>query len=75
MSYASYREIPVYIKAREPFRGNSCYGAWTSPTTYAVFSYSTMIAEYDDLRGVWSLDETYYSRTTSRLQNIIRRTV
>jgi hypothetical protein len=41
---------------------------------YVVYSYGTPIAWFDDLSG-WIVPEEKYSRTTSRHQGVVRRSV
>lgn len=72
MKRATYREIPHLISRRREFNGNSARARWTSDGVYEVRSYSTTIATYTPGTG-WNIPEEYYSRTTSRLQNIVRK--
>lgn len=69
--YATYREIPRLISCHEPFTGNSASARWTDSGVYEVISYSTVIATYTPGTG-WNIPDEYHSRTTSRLQNIVR---
>lgn len=71
MSYTPYHAIPYKLICREPFTGNSASARWTDSGTYEVISYRTVIATYTPGTG-WNVPEEYYSRTTSRLQNIVR---
>jgi hypothetical protein len=71
MAQANYKQIEKAIIARENFRGNSCRGAWECGA-YRVYSYSTLIAESGADASLY-FNERKYSLTTSRLQNIIRR--
>ena len=71
MKRATYREIPRLISRREPFTGNSASAQWNSSGVYEVRSYRTVIATYTPGTG-WNVPEEYYSRTTSRLQNLVR---
>ena len=72
MSYTSYQDMPGLLSRRKPFTGNSASARWTDSETYAVYSYSTVIATWTPETG-WRVPEEYYSRTTTRLQNIVRR--
>ena len=58
------------IRGRETFTGNSAKGVAYSDNDYAVVSYDTVIATYDD--GVFWVSDKFYSKTTSRLQNLCR---
>ena len=71
MSYATYRDMPGLISRREPFTGNSARARWTDSGVYEVISYDTTIATYTPGTG-WNIPDKHYSRTTSRLQNIVR---
>lgn len=72
MSYTPYHEMPYHLSRREPFTGNSASARWNSQGCYEVRSYDTIIATYRTGEG-WTIPEEYYSRTTSRLQNLVRR--
>jgi hypothetical protein len=70
---ANYTEIEQKLRDLEPFRGSSVTAYWDGDV-YKVKSYSTTIATAVQ-RGYWTtFDGTYYSNTTSRIQNIIKRT-
>jgi hypothetical protein len=71
MGYANYRQIELAIIARDNFRGNSAWGMWVGGE-YKVVSYNTLIAKIGR-DGELYYNDTKYSRTTSRLQSIIRR--
>lgn len=68
---ANYREIPAMVRNLEPFIGNSMLAVRTDDS-YIIFSYSTEIARVDLLSGEKEINETKYSSTTSRHQNIVR---
>lgn len=72
MNYATYSDMPGLLSRRKPFTGNSASARWNSQGCYEVRSYSTVIATYRTGEG-WNIPEEYYSRTTSRLQNLVRR--
>ena len=72
MSYASYKDMPGLISRQMEFIGNSARARWTSDGVYEVLSYATVIATYTPGEG-WNIPEEYHSRTTSRLQNIVRK--
>ena len=56
------------IRGRVAFTGNSAKGIRYENGDYAVISYDTVIATYDD--GVFWVSDKFYSKTTSRLQNL-----
>ena len=65
-----YKDIPKLISNREPFRGNSA-SAHYDGTEYQVISYNTKVASINWPERWWISPETY-SKTTSRIQNIVR---
>lgn len=72
MKRATYREIPGLISHQQEFTGNSASARWTDSGTYEVLSYRTTIATYTPKDG-WNVPDKHYSRTTSRLQNLVRK--
>lgn len=72
MSYTPCHAIPCKLNCREPFTGNSASARWTDSGVYEVLSYATVIATYSPGDG-WNVPDKHYSRTTSRLQNIVRK--
>jgi hypothetical protein len=65
-----YKDMENLLKNRKPFTGNSVTATKTE-AEYKVFSYNTLI--YAEGFGKVYFDDSYYSKTTSKLQNIIRR--
>ena len=43
------------------------------PLFYLVYSYRTLIAQFEFSSGLWSLNRNKYSVTTSKQQSILRR--
>lgn len=73
MRKATYREITDLLKDREPFVGNSVVALYNMHGFYEVYSYQTCILSFDPKNNkVLMFDSDFYSRTTSRLQNILR---
>lgn len=74
MKKATYREIPALLKAHKTFEGNSVK-AVKLPWAYVVYSYETIIYQEDYRAGFEPVyfNSKYYSRTTSKLQNILRQ--
>lgn len=62
--------ISQYITGKKSFISGSSRGVKLGDT-YSVFSYETLIAQWKGNALVF-FDETKYSVTTSKLQNIIR---
>ena len=63
------------IARRIPFICSSSVGVVVDGV-YMIFSYDTLICKYSlDTESLVYFNTTYYSRTTSTLQNIIRDTL
>ena len=63
------------IARRTPFICSSSVGVVVDGV-YMIFSYDTLICKYSlDTESLLYFNTTYYSRTTSTLQNIIRDTL
>jgi hypothetical protein len=60
------KEMPNFISAKKVFTGNSAHAIYEEGE-YKIYSYSTLI--YSDKSGYF--DNAYYSKTTSKLQNMI----
>jgi hypothetical protein len=68
----TYKEIPTKIRYFEDFKGSSVSAILIAQNTYKVYSYDTLIFEYNyDKSEVKYFDNGYYSNTTSKLQNIL----
>lgn len=73
MPYANYRDIEQAISNLEEFRGSSARGE-IDGNEYVIISYETEMARVRLSDGeVLTFNDKYYSSTTSRLQNIIKR--
>ena len=70
----NYGQIEHRLGALAPFTGNTLRGDWSEDReTFSVWSYGTIIAEYDAItQNAW-INHKRYSVTTSRHQNIVRR--
>ena len=68
-------ELRKFIARRAPFICSSSV-AVVVDSVYMIFSYDTLICKYSlDTESLIYFNTTYYSRTTSTLQNIIRDTL
>lgn len=73
----TYKEMEQLIKSREPFRGSSVSSDVrisllnTDIRPYTVYSYDTAVCIVYGDRCI--LNITKYSRTTSKIQNILRK--
>jgi len=66
----TYADMLDKIRGREPFTGNSAKGIRYDDGDYVVVSYDTVIARFEG--GVVWVSGEFYSKTTSRLQNLVR---
>jgi len=71
MTQTTYDEMPRLISMRQPFEGNSVTAKQSGGEYYVVYSYDTPIAKFRGGDLVY-FDNTQYSSTTSRIQNIIK---
>ena len=68
-------ELRKFIARRAPFICSSSVAVIVGGV-YMVFSYDTLICKYSlDTESLIYFNTTYYSRTTSTLQNIIRQSL
>jgi len=72
MSYSTYNDIKNDISNKIEFQGSSSRGVILESGNYAVYSYSTLMLEVNENDEVVYFNDSYYSSTTSRLQNIIK---
>ena len=67
----NYKQIPNAISNFETFKGNSIE-ALDNIQSYKVWSYNTLIFKYNKVNNeVEYFDNSYYSTTTSKIQNIL----
>lgn len=71
-NYKTYKEIPAAITNQEGFEGNSVKG-FNAGSWYYVYSYDTIMAIVLANGAGVVLNTRYYSPTTSKIQNILRR--
>lgn len=67
--YRTYREMPELLSKRKEYRGNSVRAFKDLEDNYIVMSYDTII--YAQCVDGWYFDNTFYSPTTSKLQNLL----
>ena len=68
-------QLRSFIERRKPYIYSSSV-AVVVDGVYMVFSYDTLICKYSlDTESLIYFNTTYYSRTTSTLQNIIRQSL
>ena len=66
-------DVSSYVNNLEPFRANSCFGAYTS-NVYSVYSYGQHFPmySYDKTVGKWYGNTDKWSLTTTRHQTMCR---
>jgi hypothetical protein len=70
----NYETIESKLANRERFTGNSLRGYWDGFSgNYVVYSYGTMVANYNPTTLEYWVNPNKYSQTTTRQQNIIKR--
>jgi hypothetical protein len=72
----TYKDMEHKLYRRIPFTGNSARAVIVVDrmglTEYQVWSYQTLIATWPDV-GMKTIDVDKYSKTTGRLQHLIKR--
>ena len=70
----NYKTIETRLQERVSFTGNSLRGYWDGFSgNFVVYSYGTMIANYNPTTGQRWVNPEKYSSTTTRQQNLIKR--
>jgi len=72
VAYSNYTQVEEAVADFAPFKGNTARGFWEG-LEYRVMSYGATVAVYNRGSGQMWVASTRYSKTTSRLQNIVRR--
>ena len=74
MQRINHSQVDYYVSNRLPFILHQSAHATYESGIYRVFSYDTLIFKlYPD--GYYVLDDGYYSMTTSRLRNHIKKVI
>ena len=72
MANINYAGVKRALANRQEYRHGSSYAERTNDE-YRVYSFKTLILVYNLLeQKAVSFDDSYFSRTTSRLQNMLR---
>lgn len=66
-------DVSSYLANKKPFQASNVFACLTEAGKYIVYSYQTIILRVNSAGEVEYFDNGYYSRTTSRLQNKIRK--
>ena len=67
------KEVSSYLASKKPFQASNIFACLTEKSEYIVYSYQTIILRLNSAGEVEYFDGEYYSKTTSRLQNKIRK--
>jgi hypothetical protein len=71
----NYKEVEKALEMCEPFKHGDSMQATREYGLYRVFSYSTEIARFNEIEGVWYVNPNKYSVTTSKQQNLVKRVI
>lgn len=67
------KEVTNYLTNKKPFQASNIFACLTEKAEYIVYSYQTIILRVNSAGEVEYFDDGYHSRTTSKLQNKIRK--
>lgn len=70
LPYSTTKELIGLIANEQDFRGSNCYGL-NFEDEYVIYSYGQAIFRLDKKKGTYRFDNSKYSNTTTRLQNVI----
>ena len=70
-TYTPYSAMQSKLEQLRDFTGNSASGMFTG-TRYIIKSYETVILDLNTKTGELLFNNCYYSRTTSKIQNMIK---
>lgn len=66
-------DVAKYLANKKPFQASNIFACLSEKSEYIVYSYQTIILRLNSAGEVEYFDNGYYSRTTSCLQNKIRK--
>lgn len=66
-------DITSYLASKKPFQASNIFACLNEKSEYIVYSYQTIILRLNSAGEVEYFDSGYYSRTTSKLQNMIKQ--
>ena len=67
------KQVISFLQDKKPFQASNIFACLTEKSEYIVYSYQTIILRLNSAGEVEYFDDGYYSRTTSKLQNRIRK--
>ena len=66
-------DVSSYLASKKPFQASNIFATINERGEYIVYSYQTVILTIKEDGTVSYFDEAFYSATTSKLQNKIRK--
>ena len=67
------KQVAGYLTNKQPFQASNIFACLNEKSEYIVYSYQTIILRLNSAGEVEYFDGGYHSRTTSKLQNKIRK--
>ena len=67
------KQVASYLASKKPFQASNIFATINERGEYVVYSYQTVILTVKEDGTVSYFDEAFYSATTSKLQNKIRK--
>lgn len=67
------KQVDSYLSNKKPFQASNIFATTNERGEYVVYSYQTVILTIKEDGTVRYFDEAFYSATTSKLQNKIRK--
>lgn len=71
----NYKQVQEAIETLQPFKHGYSMSATREDWVYRIYSYSTEIARFNEIEGVWYVNPNKYSVTTSKQQGIVKRAI
>lgn len=66
-------DVASYLASKKPFQASNVFATTNERGEYVVYSYQTVILTVKEDGTIKYFDEAFYSATTSKLQNKIRK--
>lgn len=67
------KQVISFLQDKKPFQANNIFATINERGEYVVYSYQTVILTVKEDGTISYFDEAFYSATTSKLQNKIRK--
>lgn len=66
-------DVVKYLANKKTFQASNIFACYDNNNSYVVYSYQTVILTVKEDGTISYFDEAFYSATTSKLQNKIRK--